>query len=440
VSEGTTPEGWSAYDASVPNVAGLPAVVAHTDELRRRRSVPEAGSLASIRDVVVVVSGSRGGSTLFGQVLRRVPGLLHLRAEINPLFALAGLHEGPNRRRVLEEELLLDIGRPPTTALVHDHERYALDVAWRLVLQWPVVAERLDVDELVSIVGGVVQAHAQGDAVQVHLSVLAALHRRGMPVDPGYYDVPTARLDAAFPDRPPPCGPPGSAVVEMPPFVTIGDWTPASTDDLASMPLVLCAPRLSFRLGFVRDLFPGARMRVVHLTRNPAASVNGLMDGWLHHGFFNCEVPAPLDIEGYSDRVPGGRSWWCYDIPPGWEGFVGASLDAVCAFQWRETHVAAMGALDRLGVETLHIRFEDVVGPPDGRLHTFGRLEDWLALPAGAVTDLAGAELPVVMATTRPSPRRWAARAEALGAVLADPATMEVAERLGYTSDPSTWS
>ena len=437
---GTTPDGWSAYDESVPNVAGLPHVVRHTDELRRRRGDPDRSALGSIREVVVVVSASRGGSSLFGQLLRRVPGLLHLRAEINPLFALAGLHDGPARRRVLEEELLLDIGRPPPAPGTDvDLERHALDLAWRLVLQWPVIAERLEVDELVHLVRGTLDGADATDAVAVHLSVLAALLARGVPVDPGYYDIPGRTLDDAFPDRRPPCGPPGPAFVEMPPFVTIDRWTPAAPAELSSMPLVLCTPRLSFRLDFLRALFPSARLRVVHLTRNPAASVNGLMDGWLHHGFYNCTVPRPLDIAGYSDRVPGGRSWWCYDIPPGWEAWTSSPLAEVNAFQWRATHEAAMGAIERAGFDHLPLQFEDVVGEPGARWQALSQLEDWLGVPAGAVTSVSGADLPVVMATQRPAPRRWAARRPVLVDVLRDAETLRVATRLGYEPDPATW-
>ncbi|MDP9071610.1 MAG: sulfotransferase [Actinomycetota bacterium] len=91
----------------------------------------------------------------------------------------------------------------------------------------------------------------------------------------------------------------------------------AAATAAASRPLVLSTPRNAFRLAFLRSLFPAARFRVVHLTRNPAASVNGLIDGWLHHGFFNMAVDEPLAIAGYTDAFPlWGDRWWCYDFPP----------------------------------------------------------------------------------------------------------------------------
>ncbi|MBW3644267.1 MAG: sulfotransferase, partial [Actinobacteria bacterium] len=111
-------------------------------------------------------------------------------------------------------------------------------------------------------------------------------------------------MRAAFPDVPPAEGPPGEALVEMPPFVLVSPWRRPSPAELATLPLVLATPRNSFRLDFLRSLFPAARLRVVHLTRNPAASINGLVDGWHHRGFFNCRVGRRLAIRGYTDRYP----------------------------------------------------------------------------------------------------------------------------------------
>src|SRR5690606_9168875 len=151
------------------------------------------------------------------------------------------------------------------------------------------------------------------------LRVLGHLRRTDPSVDPWYYDLPRDLVAATFPELPKPSGPPGPAVVEMPPHVVLDRWQRATADEMAALPLVISTPRSSFRLDFYRDLFPWADLRVLHLTRNPAASVNGLMDGWLHHGFFTAPVDRPLAIGGYSDVVPGGEDWWCYDIPPDWQ-------------------------------------------------------------------------------------------------------------------------
>jgi hypothetical protein len=419
-----TTDRWSSYDDAVPHTTGLPQVVDRAATLRTLRRPCDGASVEDVRQVVVVVSSSRGGSSLVGQLMRQVPGLLHLRAEVNPLFTLAGLHAGANRRRVLEEELLRDIGTPvpPGPLESRERSRLVLDLAWRLMVQWPSVAESLPLEELLSLVDrSVPRVGSAHDAVAVQIALLTALRQAGAPVHPGYYDLPPSAMEAldgwpAFP-----AGPPGDAVIEMPPFVTLGRWQPASATQVRSLPLVLCTPRCSFRLEFIRDLFPSADLRIVHLTRNPAASVNGLIDGWLHHGFFNCRVPGGLAIDGYSDTVPGGSEWWCFDPPPGWEECTSAPLPEVCAFQWRETHLAAMTACYRLGIEPLHIRFEDVVGPREARLGVATRLAGLLGVDGAAVRDALGAHLPVVMATAPPSSARWRRRADLMRPVLSDP-------------------
>ena len=440
VTSAVTSDGWSAYDDAVPHPTGLPHVVEGTAALRELRRPPDGATLVDVRRVVVVVSSSRGGSTLFGQVLRRIPGLLHLRAEINPLFTLAGLHEGVERRRVLEEELLRDIGTPtaPGRLAPGERDRLVLDLVWRLTIQWPVLAASHALEELLAVVEEVVPpAGSAHDPVAVQLGLLEQLRRRGAAVHPGYYDLPPSaledqRLSAV-------AGPPAESIIEMPPFVTVDRWRAASAAQLRSMPLVICTPRCSFRLEFLRDLFPSAELQVVHLTRNPAASVNGLVDGWRHQGFFNAKVPGGLAIDGYSDEVPGGTEWWCYDFPPGWEGWTSGALEDVCAFQWWATHVAAIEGCDRLGVRPLHVRFEQVVGPADGRLRVSADLAELLGAGAAVLDDALVAELPVVMATAPPSPARWRRRRGALGDVVEDPPVVELAASLGYDRDPSGW-
>src|SRR4051794_15486434 len=91
----------------------VPEAAATFAALREARH-GQAADLAQVRDVIVVVSSSRGGSTLLGELLRRTPGFLSLRAEINPLFVVAGLEpaDGDRRRAAFGAELAAEIGRP----------------------------------------------------------------------------------------------------------------------------------------------------------------------------------------------------------------------------------------------------------------------------------------------------------------------------------------
>ena len=405
-------------------VAGdAPAALA---ELRRLRGAdPER--LAAVRDVVVVASSSRGGSSMVGELLRRAPGLLHLSAEVNPLFVAAGLSPG-GERAVLEGELSADLGVPVADP---DPDDLCLQAAWRLVLQWPLAG--IDVDEARRAAAVALDRLPAFDRTAFLLELVAQLPA----ADPWYYDVPAGIVAERFPERPPPDGPPAGALVEMPPFVLPRPWRRASQDELAIGTVVLTTPRNSYRLAFLRTVFPNARLRVVHLVRNPAASVNGLVDGWLHRGFFNVQVDRPLRIAGYSDRFPWGDRWWNYDLPPDWEAVVELPLPLVCAAQWRSMHEAALRAVDGLGLDVLRLRYEDLAGPPGPRTAALEALARFLGLDPAALT---GTALPPVMATEPPRPGRWQARAEELAPVLRDPATLELAERLGYEPDPKGWT
>jgi hypothetical protein len=437
-------EAWSAYDASVPAAAHGSEVLDRLAAVRRLRGAGAPG-LEQVRELVVVVSSSRGGSSLLGELLRHVDGLVHLSAESNPSFLLARSSPG-RERKVLADELAADLGQADDSLDERGRHELLLQAAWRLVMQWPSPA--IDVDDVRREAGLTLDdlVREEGwppdrfiDRAAFTLRLLERLRGRHPEIDPWYYDVPEALVRRRFPGIRRPEGPPAGALVEMPPFVCLRPWRRADAATLAAGTVVLTTPRNAFRLPVLRHAFPAARLRVVHLVRNPAAAVNGLMDGWRHRGFFNCRVERALGISGYSDRYAWGRSWWNYDFPPGWEALVDLPLAAVCAEQWRSPHLAALQAADDDDLEVLRLRFEDVVGPPEIREPALARLAGWLGLDEAGRRALRSLRLPPVMATAPPAPARWRASAEELGPVLADPATMELAERLGYASDPASW-
>lgn len=432
---------WSEYDDAVPHTSGLPAVAKRFDEIRRRRRalVGEHVTIGDVREVVVVAASSRGGSSLLGELLRRTPGLVHLRAETNPLFVVAGLDADRDKSAVLAEELAVDIGRPVSTLESDgDVDALAASIAWRLTAQWP--DEEIDPDAVDRWVRAIVRDVGFPDRPAFHVRLLHEVRRHHPGVDPWYYDLPDDVVRSAFPDVPQPEGPPADALVEMPPFVLVGPWCAPDQDELARHPLVLSTPRNSFRLDFLAALFPHARLRLLHLVRNPAAAVNGLVDGWLHRGFFNCVAPRQLHISGYSDTFPRwGRRWWNYDYPPDWEDVSEAPLVDVAARQWSSTHEAALAYVDATGVDHHRLRFEDVVGPSERRERTLGELAEWLGLDPAATHAVAAERLPPVMATETPRPRRWEVRADAVLPVVSRGPMRELAERLGYHPDPATW-
>ncbi|MFH1465224.1 MAG: sulfotransferase [Pseudomonadota bacterium] len=430
--------------------------------LRRAQPAPVADLCAQVREVVVLCSSSRGGSSVMAEILRSSGQMLHFRAEINPFLVLSG-HGWPDSGRdddrlgtadlrgapLLDHLIAHDVGRPcaslPDEAAV---ERFALEIHWRLCLQWPL--ERFDAGWVLEAVRATLadlerdQGWLPGafpEPPRFHACLLARVAARHPAVNPWYYDLPPALIREHCPASEPSAAPPSPVLLEEPPFVTVVPWRAPSAEDLACCPLIIKTPSNVYRLGFLARLFPKARLRVLHLTRNAAASVNGLVDGWRFRGFFAHSMPGKLAMAGYSDEFPAwGADWWKFDLPPGWRAWAHEPLVEVCGHQWRSAHEAVLDWVRDHPVDVLRLPFERVVGTHSERTSSFEELQRWLGLPVDpSLQRLVEAGLPPIMATSRPRHRRWYEKASLLEPVLAREDTRAVMEALGYAHDPRTW-
>ena len=411
---------------------------------------PDVAKLA--RDVVIVGSSSRGGSSIFAELLRRSPHLLHFRGETNPFLRLNGLESDDSDAICdttavppgLGVDLGWDCGRP-TRRLSGEAEewRFSCEIAARLTIQWPMLSfDAGTVARSVRAVLAVLRAEEgwpEGvfvDAQAFHARLLGALRLRWPEVHPAAYDIERGLISAHCPGPWPDPFVPGP-LVEEPPFVLACPWRLATEADLGSLPVVLKTPSNAYRVGWLRRLFPAARLRVLHLVRSIAGSVNGLYDGWRYPGFHS-HLARRLAIAGYSDVAPAGDRWWKFDRPPGWQAYTDAPLEHVCAFQWRSAHAALMAQV-RDG-QSLRLRFEDIVGTPARQQRALAQLGEWLGAPIAAdLGPVLVSGLPLVMATEQPRARRWFARIELLAPLLADPVHRHLMEELGYDPDPNTW-
>ncbi len=414
------------------------------DRLDRLRAdlPPPPDPRTHVRELVLLVSSSRGGSSVFSEALRRLPGTLHLRAEINPFLRVAGFgwpDSGedsdaltPSSRGdadAFARQLAWDIGAHA------DHQPdLDRDLAWRLRVQWPALP--LDDDALLKLIREVTGAPAD-DLVGFHLRLLQRVRAAWPGLNPHAYDLDRGALLAAFPDVRPPDGPPGAVVLEEPPFVAIGPWRRATAEELATRPLVVKAPSNAFRLSWYRAMFPQARVRLLHLVRNPAAAINGLYDGWRSGGFHAWDVGEDLAIAGYTDHQPRSRRWWKYDLPPGWRAYRSRPLVDVCAFQWRAAHEAVLAS--NLGLERRVFAFERFTRGAAERVRLMAEVADWLGAPApDAVLDGFREPPPTIMSTARPRLQRWFARRAAIEPVITRPDIRALADALGC-GPPDTW-
>lgn len=426
----------------------------------RHATVPDFFS--SVREVVVIASSSRGGSSIFAEILRQSPDLIHFKGEINPMLAIAGFTSpvsgraddsldaadgGPHNRQklaVLEREMALDAGVNLPVDLCDQslRERFLNDLLWRITIQWPEI--EVDPDFVFACAeqtfAELVQRHGWGvgefnDPQLFHVLFLARLRRRYPGINPHYYDLSPDLIKLYCPEADICLSPPGVALIEEPPFVLIAPRHPVSCETLARCPLIIKTPSNVYRLAFLQALFPKARFRILHLVRNPADSINGLVDGWLYHGFFSHHLAARLEIKGYSDRfLEWGAHWWNYDLPPGWQQWINQPLEYVCSYQWRHAHQAILDFIAHNQVDSLRVAFEDVIGEPAVREERFAEIADWLGIDRAQLIAAAIGELPPVMATTRPRQRRWFKKAELLRPVLTAPSIIKTAKQLGYDS------
>jgi hypothetical protein len=414
--------------------------------LALRSGLPAPDVCAHVREVVILASSSRGGSSIFAEVLRRVPGLVHLRAEMNPplrLFGCAGVESDavPADHPVpagLSSALGADCGRPTASIPASAVPAFAAEIAARLVLQWPELPVTLS-PVLADVEATLAELRASGwpperfvDPGAFYAALFRRLRARWPSFRPAAYDMDRARLVQLEPTGPfLPVAP-----IEEPPFVLPLPWEHATEAELERLPLVIKTPGNAYRLDWLARLFPRARVRILHLTRNPAASINGLVDGWCYPGFHSHDAGG-LAIAGYSDQVPGGERWWKFDRPPGWEAFRSVPLSQVCAFQWASAHraILAHDSPDRFV-----LRFEDVLGPTERQTVAMRRLSAWLGLPGGdELVGVLGRGLPLVMATEAPRHRRWFARIGTLEPLCATSLVSETRAALGYADDPAEW-
>ncbi|WP_162561525.1 sulfotransferase [Salinispora mooreana] len=398
--------------------------------------------------VVVILSSSRGGSSALFSALRATKVFWCLPGEHVYLYKLHGFglpddplaHDGSIGPGADLDGLLSALATECTGPIsgVLTANLVAYHFVSRLLAQWPMLAD--DPDLVLEAARR--QVYRQGschDPVALLMAIIRELRDIGYAVDPWYYDLPANVISRWFPAEPEPVGPPsaGFTLVEEPPFLVPRAF-PARPALASSQrrPLLLKASLDVYRINLIRRLFPASELRFVHLTRNPAASINGLMDGWLSRGFFSHQIDRnyAMNIEGYS-HLPWGQGWWNFDLPPQWYANTATSLPRVCSFQWRQAHQHILAAKAEGAGTWLQVRAEDLHVSSGRQRALVHRVMKFAGVDSPMASEVG--ELPVVMATAPPRPGRWRANAERIAAAIEEEETQDVAGALGYGSRPT---
>lgn len=433
--------------------------------LARRRDLPLLKkSLRDVQRLVIINSSSRSGSSLLYSLLGKLPQVYCLTGEAAPFYKLNATLGGfnPHASDRIPGELLDSVIDYAGLSLdflsdlsLTDHEivssriaidTYTDDLMLRLALQWtnvsfePVTLRRC----ISSAVSYYVAQQPLFMVDEFYLLLLERLMAIWPQINPFYYDIGTDKVALRFPFIDIPAGPPVSGfTLEEPPFILLAPHPKPTSADLAGKTLLLKSTVDCYRMNLIEKLFPDTEIRIIHLVRNPAATINGIFDGWHHRGFFSHnlahdfadEEPMELQIKGYSDLYPFGRTWWNFDLPDGWQSVANLDLVDVCAFQWHAANteiISHLGATRRI---SCLVHFEDIIRSVDSRRQEFARLLDFMGIPAGQAEELQLDPLPVVQSTLPPQLYRWKRRHDMIAKVLAAPRISELAATFGYCKE-----
>jgi len=431
--------------------------------LKNRMNTPLCPrSLQDVRRVVVINSASRSESSLLYNLLCKLPGIYALSGEATPFYKLntelsiCNLFESDKiPSSILESAVdILGLSRDFLADLQHvragiltreiDTGEYADDLMLRLPLEWTDV--EFDHAVLRTCINTALERYISKTTVfqpeEFYLDLLDEIIKVYPGVNPFYYDISTDKTELHFPFMKVPSGPPNSLFnVEEPPFILLAPHHKATPRDLAENTLLLKSTVDCYRMNLIEKIFPDADIRIIHLTRNPAATTNGICDGWLHRGFFShnlqpyfsgCSDLKELRIKGYSDIYPFGRYWWNFDLPEGWQGVVDKDLVEVCAFQWYSANSEIVQYLSRGDKRHLSVRAENIIMDLGSRIREFEKMLTFMDIPLDQLPFLELDSLPVVQSTLPPQHYRWKKRPDILPRLLGDPKIVALADRFGY--------
>lgn len=305
--------------------------------------------------IIQIISGSRSGSSLLKSVLAKSPDVTSLAGEEEPYIPLSGNGYGYTSKYDGFTELQNpSLFRKLITTELTTEKPWE----WRLGLQYKGA-------KLASLLEGLDNLDTANPFDWLRSYGVA-----------GYYDGCQLEERLSFSEM----------VYEMPPYVL-----PNCSRNSLSDTLLLKSPYNVYRQGVLEKVYPTTEFSYVILTRNPAATINGLIDGWkANYGF-------------YKHLTPYG--WWKFEMPPDWENYVNKTSLERSWHQWESSYTLITG-----NWKGQIVRFEDLVTEPEKTIKSLcKRLE---------IEPPEISKLPLVMSTEKPEPYRWKKRANRILQIL----------------------
>ena len=424
-------------------------------------------SLEDAKNLVVICSSSRSGSSLLFEALRRLPLVYALPGESLPYYKLHGLSLDcfPSEKTPghllsasfdytgISRDFLNDFSYGDECDIFKDSnllQLYIDDIILRLPLQWPNILFRYQ--EMRELVYKAITRFAARDETFIkekfYLELFHTIKEAYPGISPCYYDIKYSDIRGKFCDIKLPVGPPNQDfLVEEPPFILLSPRKKVTKKELTEKTLLLKSSVDCYKTDLIEFLFPNAEIKVIYMTRNPAATINGLYDGWSHRGFFSRNLKILfeendfgrecLGIKAYSDkyRYEWAKWWWNYDLPQGWEDYIESELETVCAFQWYSANYAIQEYLARGKSECCTVKYENLIRSPLDRKREFTKILDFMGLDTDYIEAMDIEHLPIVQATVPPKPYRWHNRKEIIIPQLEEEKIVQMSHKLDYRID-----
>ncbi|MEG4961582.1 MULTISPECIES: hypothetical protein [unclassified Microcoleus] len=412
-------------------------------------------SLQDVSKVVIILSSPRSGSSLLFHLLSQTEQLLSLNGEHTTYYKLNG-YSFPFRNfqsdflenpKISKSDLnnfsrdflsSVGVGSEQVISRPEELKKFTQIMALRLPMQWP----HLDISAeewlwyIAEACRQYFHEHSTWNSSSFTIDILKLLLIYYPGFNPFYYDIKPSLLKSHFPNISYPKAPPNPHFcIEEPPFIVLKPRRCPTSEEISSKPWLLKASIDAFRLPLLKQLFPNAEFKIIHLTRFPATSINGLYDGWSDRGFFthNLEGIAKLGIPGYSDLYEWGKHWWNYELPPQWKKVINQPLEYVCGFQWSSPHQVILESLAQEKANNiLRVKFEDIISSSQQRLLTIGRILEFIGI--GEDNDLKKVvdEMQPVMCSVPADETRWLNRKSLILPVINQKSIRQLTNELGY--------
>ncbi|WP_190294653.1 hypothetical protein [Pseudomonas caricapapayae] len=397
-----------------------------------------------------ILGGPRCGTSAFKAALAKHPECLAMAGEHRMFFTLHGLNypqadgDRESSLSVLDRKdmddikqmmlLLSSCGDELVEPNSQEVLRYAWEWAYRLPLQW--TSTNFPPDVVVNAVQHAARIYLEGgtrDLSVLDALVLDMLATAYPDIDCAYYDLPGKSNAIASPwsiYKEKNNGP----IIEISPYV-IPRPRQLKTPSVKVTSLLLKASSDPFRINAMRSLFSEHQVKVARLSRNPLSSINGLMDGWAHHCFWQHD----LSVELGADNPFSG---WCFDLFEGWKDTVSSmSLVEVCSAQWLEPNKLITQAAHSKAPneEWASFKFEDFARSDDGQVDMLKSAAEFL-FGTGDYLMVDRFVAPSVNVTEPHKPGRWRKRSDVLMPILKSAQIIDLAREQGYDAEKlSCW-